>query len=74
MSNVGAIDKLPHAMRAAVKRAIASNARRGAGDINDLVVFVARAVWRAGVAQGRAIALAQGQVGGLDHEKRRVNR
>jgi hypothetical protein len=59
MSDIGSIDRLPAELRDAVKRALVKDAQQGAGDISDLVVLVALAVWRAGVKRGRELERRQ---------------
>ena len=54
----GSIAGLPAACRDAVRRAIERDRRQGSGDTQDLVLVVARAVWRAGIAHGRALGQA----------------
>lgn len=54
----GSLDGLPPACLAAVNRAIDRDRREGAGDAYDLVLVVARAVWRAGIKRGREIERA----------------
>jgi hypothetical protein len=55
----GSLENLPPSCRAAVRRAVDRDAREGAGDLYDLALVVARAVWRAGIARGRELERAE---------------
>lgn len=56
----GVFDDLPPALRAAVKRALDNDRARRPDDTHvSLVKFVARAVWRAGIAHGRRLERAE---------------
>lgn len=54
----GSLLHLPPECKAAVDRAIARDARCGAGDTHDFALSIARAVWRAGIKHGRALERA----------------
>ena len=51
----GSLEDLPPECLAAVRRALTKDQRDGAGDWHDFALVIARAVWRAGIARGRAL-------------------